>query len=250
MARLSGKRIVITGAGTGIGRAAAQLFCEEGARVAIAEIDETLGRDACETIRSMGGDAIFCLTDVTRPESVASALEQAVKSFGGLDVIYNNAGMSTAADGPITDVSDEEFWRTISLNLYGTWLLCRQGIPLLIKAGGGSIINTVSIAALKGLRGLDAFTAAKGGVVSLTRSMAVEFAPYKIRVNAIAPTMIMTDRVRRLFDRQVSKDTVTQNLLGPGEPIEVAQLAVYLASDEARIMTGQIIPLDSGVLVA
>lgn len=248
--RLQGKRIFITGAGTGIGRSAAELFCQQGARVSIAEIDTASGQAVTDAIASSGGDVLFCQTDVTSSDSVQAALSRTAEAFGGIDVIYNNAGMSTAADGPLTTVSDEEFWRVISLNLYGTWICCRFGIPHLVAAGGGSIINTVSIAAMKGLPGLDAFTAAKGGVVSLTRSMAVQFAPDKIRVNAIAPTMIMTDRVRRLFDRPVSQNTVKQNLLGPGEPIEVAHLASYLASDESRIMTGQIIPLDSGVLVA
>ncbi|MCB1475688.1 MAG: SDR family oxidoreductase [Rhodobiaceae bacterium] len=250
MGRLAGKRAVITGAGAGIGRCAAEVFAREGARVAILEIDHNSGNDAANAIVAAGGSAIFIPTDVTDGENVQNAIEEAQQAFGGLDVIYNNAGLSTARDGPVTRCPDEEFWSAVSLNLYGTWACCRYGIPALIEAGGGSIINTVSIAAMKGLKGLDAFTAAKGGVVSLTRSMAVEFAPDKIRVNAIAPTMIMTERVRRLSDRQVSRDTEAQNLLGPGEPIEIAHLAVYLASDESRITTGQIIPVDSGVLVA
>lgn len=250
MRRLQGKRAVITGAGAGIGRCAAEVFAREGAHVAILEIDPEAGRAAADAVTAAGGSAIFIRTDVTDGESVRAAIDEARQAFGGLDVLYNNAGLSTARDGPVTQCPDEEFWSAVSLNLYGTWACCRHGIPALVEAGGGSVINTVSIAAMKGLKGLDAFTAAKGGVVSLTRSMAVEYAPQKIRVNAIAPTMIMTERVRRLADRQVSKDTEKQNLLGPGEPIEIAHLAVYLASDESRITTGQIIPVDSGVLVA
>ncbi|MGE0231223.1 MAG: SDR family NAD(P)-dependent oxidoreductase [Flavobacteriaceae bacterium] len=250
MGRLTGKRTVITGAGTGIGRCAAELFAREGAQVAILEIDADSGKAAADAIGNAGGSAIFIPTDVTDGDSVRAAIDETRRAFGRIDVIYNNAGLSTSRDGPVTECPDEEFWAAVSLNLYGTWLCCKYGIPALIEAGGGSVINTVSIAAMKGLKGLDAFTAAKGGVVSLTRSMAVEYAPDKIRVNAIAPTMIMTERVRRLSGRQVSKDTEKQNLLGPGEPIEIAHLAVYLASDESRITTGQTIPVDSGVLVA
>lgn len=248
--RLEGKSAIITGAGSGIGRSAAIRFAEEGASVAIAELDPDAGQETVLAIQRSGGRALFIPTDVTVEDQVALAIAKTVEAFGKIDVIYNNAGLSTAADGPVTEVATAEFWRVISLNLFGTWLFCRLGIPELIRNGGGVVINTVSIAALMGLKGLDAFTAAKGGVVAITRSMAVEFAPHRVRVNAIAPTMILTDRVRRLMERQVSKDTAGMNLLGPGEPIEVAHLAVYLASDESRITTGQIIPVDSGITVA
>jgi NAD(P)-dependent dehydrogenase (short-subunit alcohol dehydrogenase family) len=248
--RLDQKSTFITGAATGIGRAAAMLFAREGALVTVADIDEAGGQETVRLIREARGDGIFVKTDITSPESMEQAIAAAERQYTRIDVLYNNAGLSTAADGRVTEVALDEFWRVINLNLFGTWLGCRYGIPAIVRAGGGSVINTVSIAALMGLKGLDAFTAAKGGVAALTRSMAVEYAAQKVRVNAIAPTMILTERVISLMDRQVAKDTAAMNLLGPGTPLDVAWLALHLASAESRITTGQIFPVDSGVLVS
>ncbi|HSW16787.1 MAG TPA: SDR family NAD(P)-dependent oxidoreductase, partial [Ramlibacter sp.] len=220
--RLKGKSTFITGAGSGIGRAAALLFAQEGAQVTVAEIDEASGAETARQITQAGGQALFVRMDVTQAESMEQAVTACVQAFGKLDVLYNNAGVSTGADGPVTEVELDHFWKMIKLNLFGTWLGCRYAIPHIARAGGGSVINTVSIAALMGMRGMDAFTAAKGGVAAITRSMAVEFASQKVRVNAIAPTMILTERVRSLMDRPAARDVARMNLLGPGEPIDVA----------------------------
>lgn len=251
MGRLAEKVVLITGAGSGIGRAAALLFAGEGARVVIAGRGAEAGEETVSLVHQGGGRAHFVATDVTDEESVSHAITEAVRLFGKLDVLYNNAGGSSPNDGRVTETSTDEFWRALKVDLFGTWLCCRFGIPELIKAGGGSVINTTSIVALKGFAARDAYTAAKGGIISLTRSMAVEFAPNRIRVNALAPSATMTDRVRRLLaDRPNRRALADRHLLGLAEPNDVANAALFLASDEARMITGQVLPVDSGVSIS
>ena len=244
MARLAGKRTVITGAGAGIGRAAAELFAAEGARLALLEISVEQGAAALEAVEAAGGEGIFIETDVADPDAMESAIDQAATAFGGLDVLYNNAGGATARDGAITEVPLEEFWRTIGVDLFGTFLGCRFAVPHLKAAGGGAIVNTTSIRAMTGTMGADAYTSAKGGILTLTKALALELAPDNIRVNAIAPGVVLSERVRGMIkdgDRILEK-----SVLGPSDPIDVAWLALYLASDESRRVTGAIMPVDSG----
>ncbi|MFD2249136.1 NAD(P)-dependent dehydrogenase (short-subunit alcohol dehydrogenase family) [Pseudochelatococcus lubricantis] len=251
MARLAGKIALITGAGAGIGREAAILFAAEGASVVVAELDGTAGGETVRLIEAAGGRACFVAMDVTEPESVESGVRQAVETFGALHILYNNAGGSTMHDGPVTEVPLDEFWRAIRLDLLGTWLVCRYGIPELIKAGGGSVINASSVVALIGWGGKDAYTAAKGGVTALTRSMAVEYAPYKVRVNAVAPCVTRTPRVmEQLAANATTQKFAEQHLLGLAEPRDVAQAALFLASDEAARTTGHIIRVDSGLTIS
>src|SRR5947208_16500019 len=172
MPRLEGKVVLITGAGTGIGRATAVLCAREGARVAIAEIDAAAGE---ETAHLAGNGAIAIPTDVTEPDSIARAIKNAVGHFGRLDVLHNNAGGSTAADNTAVEAPLDEFWRAIKLDLYGTFLGCRFGIPALIKSGGGSVINMSSNVALLRVPGRDSYTAAKRGIGTTTRSLAVAY---------------------------------------------------------------------------
>jgi NAD(P)-dependent dehydrogenase (short-subunit alcohol dehydrogenase family) len=187
--RLAGKVAFITGAGGGIGRATAERFAEEGAKVVVAEIDLVSGEAAAVSARARvgnsGGDAVYIRCDVTDEASVQAAFAETVKRFGALHILHNNAGGSTAQDGPVTEAPVAEFWRAIKLDLFGTFLCSKYGIPYIIKAGGGSVINMASNLALMGISGRDCYTAAKGGVASMTRSMAVEYAPHKIRVNLI-----------------------------------------------------------------
>jgi NAD(P)-dependent dehydrogenase (short-subunit alcohol dehydrogenase family) len=252
--RLAGKVAFITGAGGGIGRATAERFAEEGAKVVVAEINRELGEAAAASARSRagnsGGDAHFIHCDVTDKASVTAALAETVGRFGRLTILHNNAGGSTAQDGPVTEAPEEEFWRVIKLDLYGTFLCSKHGIPHIIKAGGGAVINMASNVALMALPGRDCYTAAKGGIASMTRSMAVEYAPHKIRVNAIAPSVTLSDRVKKLLagNKDIEKLAST-HLLGLGQPIHIADMAVYLASDEAAITTGQVMSVDSGVTI-
>lgn len=250
MARLEGKVAFITGAGSGIGRAAALLFGREGAKVCVAEIDVAAGEEVAHRIEEAGGRAIAIQADVTEPDSLQAALSRCVGALGPLSVLYNNAGGSTDRDATAVDAPLDEFWRAIKLDLFGTFLGCRFGIPELLKAGGGSVINMASNVALMGFPGRDCYTAAKGGVVAITRSLAVSYAP-TVRVNAIAPSVTRTDRVVRLMEGNEGVARIAgAHLLGLGEPEDVAHAALYLASDESRRTTGSVLLVDSGVTIA
>ena len=197
-----------------------------------------------DEITTTGSQAQAIETDVGESDDMQNAVNAAVATYGGLDVLYNNAGGATKQDGPVTEIDLDEFWRTIRVDLFGTVLGCRFAIPHLANAGGGSIINTTSIRAMIGTEGADAYTTAKGGVATLTRALAVQWAKSNIRVNAIAPGVILTDRVRAMLP--LDDPVRVKTPLGPSEPEDVAPLALYLASDESRQMTGMILPLDGG----
>jgi NAD(P)-dependent dehydrogenase (short-subunit alcohol dehydrogenase family) len=185
---------------------------------------------------------------VSQPEQVAAAIERGVQTFGKLDILFNNAGGSSVDDGPVTAIDIEVFWNAIRLNLFGTFLCCRFGIPALIKAGGGSVINNASYVALRGL-GLDAYSASKGGVLAMTRSMAAQFAAQKVRVNALAPAVVGTERiVERIKRDPVGQKAYAQQPLGLISPEEVAYAALYFASDESVTTSGQTLYLNGGSL--
>ena len=244
MGRLTNKRVLITGSASGIGRATARLFAAEGAQLTLCDRDHLQNEQLAREIDGTGGQVQAIQTDVGEPDDMENAINAAVATYGGLDVLYNNAGGATAKDGAVTEIELDEFWRAIRVDLFGTVLGCRFAIPHLVQAGGGSIINTTSIRAMIGTKGADAYTSAKGGVVTLTRALALQWAEAGIRVNAIAPGVILTDRVRAMLrdDDPVRVKTP----LGPSEPEDVAPLALFLASDESRQMTGMILPLDGG----
>jgi NAD(P)-dependent dehydrogenase (short-subunit alcohol dehydrogenase family) len=252
MGRLAGKVAFITGAGSGIGRRAAALFAAEGASVVVADINAETGQETVDQVKAEGGKAVLMHTDVTDPDRLRAAIDGTVEVHGRLDVLYNNAGGANSRDDTnILDVPIEEFWRALRLDLFGTFLGCRFAIPHMIKAGGGTIVNVVSIVALRGFKTSPSYTSAKGGIAALTRALAVTYAPHKIRVNAIAPCITRTARVLRHLE---TVPTVTamadDHLLGLADPIDIANGALYLASDESRIMTGQILPVDSGVSIS
>lgn len=253
MGRLAGKVAFITGGGGGIGRATAERFAEEGANVVVADIDAALGEAAAVSARTRanaGGDAVFIHCDVTEKASVAAAVAKAVERYGKLDVLHNNAGGATPNDGPVTEAPEEEFWRAIKLDLFGTFLCSKIAIPHLARAGGGAIINMSSIVALMAMPGRDCYTASKGAISALTRSMAVEYAPEKIRVNAIAPSVTLSDRVKKMLEgSKVTEELAASHLLGLIQPVHIANMAVYLASDEAERTTGQIFAVDSGATI-
>ena len=247
MARLDGKVAFITGAAAGIGRATAILFAREGARVAVADINLAAAE---ETAHLAGHGAIAIKTDVSDEASISAAIAATEDKFGHLDILHNNAGGSTPQDNNVVEAPIMEFWRVIKLDLFGTFLGCRHGIPALIRSGGGVVINMTSNMALMGVPGRDCYTAAKGGVAALTRSLAVEFAAQRVRVNAIAPSATMTERLKKLVQLNPAVNKLAEShLLGEIEPGDIANAALFLASDESRAMTGQIMAVDSGVTI-
>ena len=251
MKSLTGKVALITGSGSGIGRSAAILFSQAGAKISVADINAKHGTETVNLIEANGGQALFVECDVSKPEHVRNMISTTVKAFGGLNILYNNAGGSTMVDGPVTEAPEEEFWRVIGLDLYGTFLGCKYAIPELIKAGGGSVINMSSNQALMGIPGRVCYTAAKGGIASMTRAMAVEYGGHKIRVNAIAPSVTLTERVKKLLEQSTEiQKQAERHLVGLAEPEDVANLALYLASDQSALITGQVISVDSGVTIS
>jgi NAD(P)-dependent dehydrogenase (short-subunit alcohol dehydrogenase family) len=259
MGRLQGKVAFITGAGSGIAREATRLFTREGAKVVIAEIKPELGRASEQMVREAGGDAAFIETDVTKEESVKNAIQQTIARYGKLEVLYNCAGGSIVEDTRVTDVDMSVVWNhTQSLDLLGPFLCCRHGIPELIKAGGGAIINMSSVVALRGAFPVHVYTAAKGGIIALTKALAGEYAQNGIRVNAICPGIVLTDRVKQRFgENRDQPGTIPQTRaikvdwkqypFATGQPEDIANVALFLASDEARMITGAVIPADGGL---
>jgi len=243
---MQGKIALVTGGGGGIGRSVCERFAAEGAKVAVAEIVPESGLETVRLIEAAGGQAIFVRTDVTEPDSVENAVAETVRAFGALNVLYNNAGGNNQKDSTVTGVTYEHFWKTLKLDLFGTFLCCRMAIPAMKKAGGGSIVNTTSMTALMGRPNRTAYTAAKGGILSMTRSMAVEYADDKIRVNAIAPTRTLTERVKQKNLDNPERAAYGNSLLfGAAEPVDIAYAAVYLASDESRVVSGQTLVIHS-----
>jgi NAD(P)-dependent dehydrogenase (short-subunit alcohol dehydrogenase family) len=248
--RLADKVAIITGGGAGIGRACVELFAQEGACVVIAEFDVASGEAVRDAVVGRGGRCIFVPTDVGEPGQVERVVEAAMREYGRIDILYNNAGGSTMQDGPVTTAPFEEFWRKMRLDLFGTWLGCHYAIPHMIAGGGGSVINASSIYGLMGTPNRDAYTAAKGAITALTRSMAVEYAKHKVRVNAVSAGGTLTERVRKRIDQGgVSQKVLDAHLLGFVDPIDVAYAVLYLASDESKSTTGHILSVDSGYTI-
>ncbi|HEX2829290.1 MAG TPA: SDR family NAD(P)-dependent oxidoreductase [Burkholderiales bacterium] len=258
MARLDGKVVFLTGAGAGIAKATAKLASREGAKVALIEIRREQGERAEREIREAGGDALFVETDVTNDASVARAVAATVERFGRLDVIFNCAGGSLQEDVPVHQMDLDVWHRTINLNLLHPFLTCRHGIPHMLKAGGGSIVNVTSHLGLMGSM-KPAYAATKGGIVSFTKTLAAQYAQHNIRANAIAPGSVRTERQ---IARYENKDFMLAEKPGPaareraafqklypfskGDPEDIASIAVFLASDESRMLTGTTIAADGG----
>jgi NAD(P)-dependent dehydrogenase (short-subunit alcohol dehydrogenase family) len=248
MGRLDGKVAFVTGAGGGIGSAICRLFVQEGGRVCATDIDLAAAQGAVS--EAAPGQAVALRVDAGDSEAVRTAVSEAVAQFGLLNVLCNVAGGSSNRDGRVTEAEEDEFWRVIRLDLFGPFVSCRHGIPELIKAGGGSVINMTSMTALMGTVGRDCYTAAKGGVAAITRSMAAEYGADGVRVNAIAPGVTLTPRVAGRVEGSAELQTlIGRHLLGAAEPEDVAQMAVFLASDESRVVTGQVLSVDSGVTI-
>ena len=250
--RLQDKVAVITGGGSGIGRAASLLFAAEGAKVVVADYQGVYGRpvgqEVADEIKAQGGEAIYSETDLSVDEQVAAMARRAVEEYGKINVLFNNASHGYSSPLTMTTLLDtpEQDWNEVIRNNLNSLFLCTKYChPEIAKAGGGSIINTGSSNALVAVPGADAYTAAKGGVVALTRIMAITYAP-DIRVNCICPGAVRTPMITTMLE--LLEDYLTQNipLKRVAEPEEIARVALFLASDEASYITGAIIPVDGG----
>jgi NAD(P)-dependent dehydrogenase (short-subunit alcohol dehydrogenase family) len=250
MGKLEKKVAVITGAASGIGRATAIRFAGEGAAVVIADMNREGGEAAVRDCKENGGSAVFQLADVSSEEDVKGAVTRAVKEFGRLDVIYNNAGLGGAV-GPLEKTSAENWDRTFSILLRAVFLGIKHAVPEMRKTGGGSIVSTASIAGIRGAAGLHAYCAAKAGVISLTRSAAIEFAKDKIRVNCICPGLIATPLTYNRIPG--GEQTATQLFAAfqpwprAGRPEDIAAMALFLASDDSEFVSGQAMVVDGAV---
>jgi NAD(P)-dependent dehydrogenase (short-subunit alcohol dehydrogenase family) len=250
MNRLAGKVAVITGAGSGIGRAAVGMFVAEGAKVVVAEIDEALGGASA---REAGASARFVRTDVTSEESVKQMVRQARETFGRIDVLLNCAGGSVPEDKPVADVDLSVWDHTINLDLKGPFLCCRHVIPVMVEQGSGSVVNFSSVVALRGNHIAHVYVMAKGGLISFTKALAGAYSPKGIRINAICPGVILTDRVKSRFSngnqiRFGGMDNLADRYpFGVGDPKDIANVALFLASDESRMVNGAAIPAEGGM---
>jgi NAD(P)-dependent dehydrogenase (short-subunit alcohol dehydrogenase family) len=250
MGRLDGKVAVITGAAGGIGREAALLFSAEGAQVCVADVLDVQGEATAAQCR----DAFFVHVDVSDPESVAAMYDVTAERYGGIDVLYNNAGIMPADDASILDTEPDTWERVHQVNTRGVFLCCKHGIPRLLSRGGGSVINVASFVALLGAATSQiAYTASKGAVLSMSRELAVEFARRNVRVNAICPGPVETPLLMRLFESDPAayeRRRVHIPLGRLAQPREIAQGALFLASDDASYVTGSTFVVDGGITAA
>ncbi len=251
--RLHNKVAVITGAGSGIGRESALLFAREGARVVVADVNDDAGQAVVEELRAAGGEAVYVRADVSKGADAEGMVRAAEESFGRLDVLFNNAGISHAKDDDAVATEEEVWDLTMNINLKGVFLGCKYGIPALRRAGGGSIINTASFVALLGAATPQlAYTASKGGVLAMTRELAVIHARENIRVNALCPGPLRTELLMKYLDTEEKRQRRLVHIpMGRfGEAREIAQAALFLASDESSFTTGATFLVDGGITAA
>ena len=252
MDRLNGKVAIVTGGGGGIGGATARALAREGAAVLVVDVNEEAAVTVVDTITGAGGRAVVFRADLSDEGQAVAAVDAATSQFGRLDVLHNNAALTDSdflsEDKAVTELSVDVWERTMEVNLRSQMLMCKHGVPQMVKVGGGSIINMSSGASLKGDRTRTAYGVSKSGVNALTMYVATSHGKQGIRVNTILPGLVITDAVRAHLDEKIlaslSKATLTPSV---GQPEDIADVVVFLASDESRYITGQMIPVDGGM---
>jgi NAD(P)-dependent dehydrogenase (short-subunit alcohol dehydrogenase family) len=252
---MDGHVAIVTGAASGIGRATALRLCREGAKVTVVDIDPEWGQETVRLIDKEGGEAMFARADVTREGEVHAAVDATKGAYGKIDVLVNNAGIALVAK--IVDTTEAQWDRILNTNLKSAFLMSKHVIPHLVSNGGGAIVNTASDAGIVGFANLSAYCASKGGIIQLTRALALEYGAHNVRVNAVAPTSTLHTRMLdHLFATVANPDAVHKSLanahplkrLGTAE--EVAELITFLASPRAAYITGAVYPIDGGITAA
>jgi NAD(P)-dependent dehydrogenase (short-subunit alcohol dehydrogenase family) len=247
---MEGRVALVTGAAAGIGRAAAEAFARQGAKVVVSDVTAEAGEAVAAGIRGAGGEAEFVRCDVARPAEVEALVRRTAGLFGRLDCAFNNAGIE-GVSAPTAECTEENWDRVIGTNLKGVWLCMRHEIPVMLRQGGGAIVNCASVAGLVGFRGIPAYTASKHGLIGLTRTAALEYATQGIRVNAVCPGVIRTAMVERFThaDPQAEAGLVAAEPVGRmGTPEEVAAAVLWLCSDAASFVTGHALAVDGGMV--
>ena len=253
MGRLDGKVALITGAASGMGKIAGSLFATEGARVVLADVADEVGRAAADEVTASGGQAVYVHADVSKAEDAQTMVRTAMDHFGSLTILYNNAGIFPADDGSVTETTEDTWDRVMDINLKGVFLGCKYGIPAMIDSGGGSVINVASFVALLGAAAPQiAYTASKGGVLAMTREIAVEFARKGIRANSLCPGPIETPLLAELLADPARRERRLVHIpIGRfGRAEEIVNAALFLASDESSYLTGATFVVDGGITAA
>lgn len=247
--RLENKVALITGAGSGIGRATAELFAKEGAKVVVADNNAESGQRTVRSIKDDGGQAILVEADVSKAADARHMVSAAIDAYGRLDILHNNAGIFVKPT-PAHELTEDVWDRVFDVNIKGVWLGCKYAVPELIKAGGGSIVNTASMAGIRGRPYTTAYCASKGAVVMFTKTLAIELAPYNIRVNCICPGAVNTPLIHDLGvtqEQAAAQVLADQPIARFARPEEIAQAVLYLASDaESSYVTGHALQIDGG----